>query len=227
MGLDIYAHRVKKSVADKYGLSMDVNERSDIHNALDKETAIKFETTTKAMVSYLRRVHKNCNETDYRNEYYRFLKRLKKNIPLYKKYEYKFDVLGYNAYNDNLVKVLNPNEVEAIFNEELKHCFTPEDVYFRKVNFVYAFFSNEMVNESCIVDKTRIGQLKDACEDVLAHKGDVSYAQSVLPTQGGFFFGSTDYDDWYWNDVKECLTKIKRLYKSMGEDDFVLWDFSW
>ena len=90
---------------------------------------------------------------------------------MYKKYDYKFDALGYDAYNDNLVKVLNPNEVETIFNEELKHCFTPEDVYFRKVNFVYAFFSDEMVNESCIVDKTRIGQLKDACEDVFGAQG--------------------------------------------------------
>lgn len=226
MGLDIYAHRVKKSVADKYELSMD-SEREKIHDALDKETEIAFENVTKGMLRYLYIVYKKQTPDEYRTSYIAFIKRLKKRIPLYRQYDYKLENLGYDCYNNSLKKLLTPDEVSEVFKNELQHCFTPEDVYFRKVNFVYAFFSNEMVDESCIVDKTRIGQLKDACEDVLAHKGDVSYAQSVLPTQGGFFFGSTDYDEWYWHDVKDCLTKIKRLYKSMGEDDFVLWDFSW
>lgn len=226
MGLDIYAHRVKKSVADKYELSMD-SERELIHHALDKETGIAFENVTKGMLKYLYGVYKKQTPDEYRTSYIAFIKRLKKRIPLYRNYDYKLENLGYDSYNNSLKKLLTPDEVSEVFKNELKHCFAPEDVYFRKVNFVYAFFSNEMVNESCIVDKTRIGQLKDACEDVLAHKGDEDYAQSVLPTQGGFFFGSTNYDDWYWHDVKDCLTKIKRLYKSMGEDDFVLWDFSW
>lgn len=226
MGLDIYAHRVKKSVADKYELSMD-SEREMIHHALDKETGIAFENVTKGMLKYLYGVYKKQTVYEYRTSYIAFIKRLKKRIPLYRNYDYKLENLGYDSYNNSLKKWLTPDEVSEVFKNELKHCFAIEDVYFRKVNFVYAFFSNEMVNESCIVDKTRIGQLKDACEDVLAHKGNVEYAQSVLPTQGGFFFGSTDYDDWYWHDVKDCLTKIKRLYKSMGEDDFVLWDFSW
>lgn len=226
MGLDIYAHKISKEVADKYELSMD-SERELIHHALDKETGIAFENVTKGMLKYLYGVYKKQTPDEYRTTYIAFIKRLKKRIPLYRNYDYKLENLGYDSYNNSLKKLLTPDEVSEVFKNELKHCFAPEDVYFRKVNFVYAFFSNEMVNESCIVDKTRIGQLKDACEDVLAHKGNVEYAQSVLPTQGGFFFGSTDYDDWYWHDVKDCLTKIKRLYKSMGEDDFVLWDFSW
>lgn len=226
MGLDIYAHKISKEVADKYELSMD-SEREKIHDALDKETEIAFENVTKGMLRYLYRIYKKQTPDEYRTSYIAFIKRLKKRIPMYRNYDYKLGSLGYNIYDNSLDNLLTPDEVSEAFKYELKHCFAPEDVYFRKVNFVYAFFSNEMVNESCIVDKTRIGQLKDACEDVLAHKGDVSYAQSVLPTQGGFFFGSTDYNDWYWHDVKDCLTKIKRLYKSMGEDDFVLWDFSW
>lgn len=227
MGLDIYAHRVTKAVIDKYDLSMDVNEIGAINDALRQETANKFKKTTNAMLSYLRKVHKACNEKEYRNEYYGFIKRLKKNLPLYKMYNYKFDALGYNAYSNELVKVLTPNEVETIFDYELKHCFIIEDAYFRKVNFIYAFFIKELENESCIVDKHRISQLIDACEDVLAHYKDEDYAQEVLPTQSGFFFGSTLYDDWYWEDVKNCLTQMKRLYKSMSDDDFVLWHFSW
>jgi hypothetical protein len=226
MGLDIYAHKISRAVADKYELSMD-SERVKIHDALDKETKIAFESVTKGMLRYLYVVYKKQTPDEYRTTYIAFIKRLKKKIPMYRNYDYKLGSLGYNSYNNSLERLLTPDEVSEVFKNELKHCFAPEDVYFRKVNFVYAFFSNEMVNESCIVDKTRIGQLKDACEDVLAHKGNVRYAQRVLPTQGGFFFGSTEYDDWYWHDVKDCLTKIKRLYKSMEEGEFVLWDFSW
>jgi hypothetical protein len=27
--------------------------------------------------------------------------------------------------------------------------------------------------------------------------------------------------------VKDCLKQMTKLHKSMGDDDFVLWDFSW
>ena len=101
------------------------------------------------------------------------------------------------------------------------------DAYFRKVNFIYEYFRNDMVNESCIVDKSRIGNLIDLCEDVLSHKGDEDYARENLPTTSGFFFGSTDYDDWYWHDVKDCIKQMRKLYKAMSDDDFVVWDFSW
>ena len=30
-------------------------------------------------------------------------------------------------------------------------------------------------------------------------------AESLLPTQGGFFFGGTDYDEYYMNDVDETI----------------------
>ena len=40
---------------------------------------------------------------------------------------------------------------------------------------------------------------------------DPSVAQELLPTQSGFFFGSTNYDQYYIQDVKdtiECLEKL-------------------
>ncbi len=32
---------------------------------------------------------------------------------------------------------------------------------------------------------------------------DLTVAKELLPTQAGFFFGGTDYDQWYINDLKE------------------------
>ena len=65
------------------------------------------------------------------------------------------------------------------------------------------------------------------CESVLEREGDEDYASENLPTTDGFFFGSTEYDQWYWHDVKDCLKQMRKLYKAMSDDDFVVWDFSW
>ena len=76
------------------------------------------------------------------------------------------------------------------------------------------------------MNKCDIGRLISTCEQVLKKKNE-DFAKEVLPTTSGFLFGSTDYDDWYWHDVKDCLKQMRKLYKSMDDDDFVLWDFSW
>lgn len=33
----------------------------------------------------------------------------------------------------------------------------------------------------------------------------------LLPTQGGFFFGSTDYDEWYVGDIKDTIEILEEI----------------
>ena len=106
MGLDIYAHKMSKEVADKYELSMD-SEREKIHYALDKETEIAFENVTNGMLRYLYIVYKKQTPDEYRTSYIAFIKRLKKRIPLYHQYDYKLENLGYDCYNNSLKKIAN------------------------------------------------------------------------------------------------------------------------
>ena len=226
MGLDIYARIVKKSVADKYDISP-MSSHSDIFEALEKEAKKDFKRSTSAMLRHLRKVHKGNNDLGYRNEYGNFINRLKKNIAWYSHYNYKLKPLGYDCYTNELLEVKHPDEVEHVFNKDSNEIFAVSDAYFRKVNFIYEYFRNDMKNESCIVEKSRIGNLIDICERVLKHEGDEDYAKENLPTTGGFFFGSTEYDKWYWEDVKDCIKQMRKLYKSMFDDDFVVWDFSW
>lgn len=42
-------------------------------------------------------------------------------------------------------------------------------------------------------------------------------AANLLPTQSGFFFGSTNYDEWYMQDIEET---IEILTKALEEIDF-------
>lgn len=39
---------------------------------------------------------------------------------------------------------------------------------------------------------------------------DPRVAHELLPTSEGFFFGSTDYDQWYWSDIKDTVKIIDR-----------------
>ena len=34
--------------------------------------------------------------------------------------------------------------------------------------------------------------------------------EKLLPTQGGFFFGGTGYDEYYFQDVKETVVKLQK-----------------
>lgn len=49
---------------------------------------------------------------------------------------------------------------------------------------------------------------------------DASVAEELLPTQEGFFFGGTQYDEWYVDDLKNTVEIIDKVLK-MPQD----WDF--
>lgn len=49
---------------------------------------------------------------------------------------------------------------------------------------------------------------------------DSSVAEKLLPPQSGFFFGSTTYDDWYVDDLKDTIKMIEKILK---ETDFDLY----
>jgi hypothetical protein len=76
--------------------------------------------------------------------------------------------------------------------------------YFRKVNFLVLFFEKQLCCEienmtDLEVEKDNIEELLCRCNEVLA---DHSLAKTLLPTIGGFFFGSTEYDEYYFKDVE-------------------------
>jgi len=49
---------------------------------------------------------------------------------------------------------------------------------------------------------------------------DPSVAEELLPTQAGFFFGGTDYDQYYYNDIKETAESLKKLLEEDESGDF-------
>jgi hypothetical protein len=51
---------------------------------------------------------------------------------------------------------------------------------------------------------------------------DPRVAHELLPTQEGFFFGGTDYDEWYVQDLKDTVMQIDRAL-GLGEE----WNFEY
>ena len=220
MGLDIFAHRVKANQL----VSSNINE---IYERVNADAQKKFKNKCNKLLIELGKAYNEseikCSPSIYYDAFENFKNKLKKDIR-YKTYEFSF------PFADK--KVFSYNEVFEKMDNEIKYYYKIHDVYFRKVNFIYAFFQDILVDESCLVSKNAIVELMDYCKDVLEHHktdadGGVAYAEANLPTQAGFFFGSTEYDKWYFNDVKDCWIQMGKLLHSLKEGDMVLWCFSW
>ena len=70
----------------------------------------------------------------------------------------------------------------------------------------------------------KLEELLDTCKEVLE---DHSLAKRLLPTADGFFFGSTKYDEWYFNNIEETINIIEPVIdfmKHMSEIKDCTWD---
>ena len=57
---------------------------------------------------------------------------------------------------------------------------------------------------------------------------DPSVAMGLLPTTSGFFFGSTDYDEYYVNDIKETIDIVTKVLETTDfEKEMVYYVSSW
>jgi hypothetical protein len=88
---------------------------------------------------------------------------------------------------------------------------TEELGYWRKANQIHRWFVENVQDgvDNCgeyFVSKTDLQSLLDVC---LAVKLDHSQAEELLPAASGFFFGNTDYDEWYYNDIDHTIVILK------------------
>lgn len=96
-----------------------------------------------------------------------------------------------------------------------------EVAYFRKYNFLIP--AMEKILETKIengqfynVDEEVIKKLRDRCKLVMENH---DYAKELLPTTEGFFFGNTDYDEYYFNDVEQVYNECNKMLENMSKSD--------
>jgi hypothetical protein len=79
--------------------------------------------------------------------------------------------------------------------------------YWRKANAVHDWFVKNVQDgeDDCgyyHVSREQLEHLRDTCQQVLAER---ERAHELLPTTQGFFFGGTDYDEWYFNGLESTI----------------------
>ncbi len=96
--------------------------------------------------------------------------------------------------------------------------------YWRKANHIHQWFVEKCQEgkdecQNSWVSRERLRELLELCKKVLKNK---KLAKKELPAPVGFFFGGTDYDEYYFGDLKET---IKIIEKCLKLPDY--WDFEY
>lgn len=94
--------------------------------------------------------------------------------------------------------------------------------YWRKANAIHAWFVKHCQNgvDDCgnyYVEREKLKELRELCQRVIDFK---HLANELLPTQSGFFFGGTDYDDYYYSDLKQTIEIIDAALELPESWDF-------
>ena len=96
--------------------------------------------------------------------------------------------------------------------------------YWRKSNQIHKWFVDNVQGgtDDCgnyYVSRDQLKELREVCQKVLDNH---ALAEQLLPVSEGFFFGSNNYDQWYFNDLEDT---IKIIDDALAMPDG--WDFEY
>ncbi len=94
----------------------------------------------------------------------------------------------------------------------------------RKSNQVHRWFVENVQkgDDDCkryYVTLEKLAELVDLCKQVLANN---ALAETLLPTQQGFFFGSDEYDEMYFLDLQDTVLLVEPV---LQDREWLDWDF--
>jgi hypothetical protein len=122
----------------------------------------------------------------------------------------------------NEVIVKTNGEIDSRIKPERIRYIVEEVGYWRKANQIHKWFVDNVQegNDNCgnyYVNSTTLEELLELCKKVQA---DHSLAESLLPSASGFFFGGTEYDEWYFDSIDNTITIIEECLEDENADDF-------
>ena len=114
--------------------------------------------------------------------------------------------------------------------------------YWRKANQVHNFFVQECQNgiDECqlsMISKEALEELLDRCKraisvkDIYLNDGILKDGEGIeeyLPTTSGFFFGGTEFNEWFFQDVEETIELIEKVFEETDfETQVICYRSSW
>jgi hypothetical protein len=99
--------------------------------------------------------------------------------------------------------------------------------YWRKANQIHKWFVDNIQEgkdecQETYVDPNKLRDLQSLCARVVE---DPSLGPTLLPSSSGFFFGNTEYDEYYLDDVRETLDWLNDFLLKFDVGTLKGWDF--
>lgn len=126
-------------------------------------------------------------------------------------------------HRESVVVTKGGTEHPNIKSNRVKY-ITEEVGYWRKANAIHKWFVDNVQGgkDDCgtySVTRKNLQELLDLCNLIIEDK---SKASELLPSQSGFFFGSTEYDEWYYRDLEETV----KIMEDCLSDDAAEFEYS-
>lgn len=124
-------------------------------------------------------------------------------------------------YLDNITDEQYDKLLPSVKNNYIYRDNETEVAYFRKVNFLLPYFGYEENLSDLEVCKEKIEALVADCERELNH-------EDVLTPQGGFFFGNTAKDEFFYSSVKNVRDTFANILKETDwENEIIVMSCWW
>lgn len=102
-----------------------------------------------------------------------------------------------------------------------------EVAYWRKFNALHGWFVENCQDgiDECQYSSIGEEQLKELV-DLLEES--LTSGKALLEPVGGFFFGSTEVDSWYWDDVRRTHEELKDILENTDfSTHYLMYSSSW
>lgn len=106
-------------------------------------------------------------------------------------------------------------------------------MYWRKANMIHNWFiKNANIDENvtsinCVPIRVDKGDLKELRDDIECVLQDHTRAEEILPTCAGFFFGDTEYNHYYYEELFDTYLKLGKLIKELRNDGSEIYYMCW
>lgn len=101
-------------------------------------------------------------------------------------------------------------------------------MYWRKANQIHAWFVENVQGgeDDCKnyeLDTEQLTELRDLCEQVLVNN---ELAEELLPVLGGFFYGSYEYDGYYFEQIQHTYNELTKIIEA-NPNSYFTYRASW
>jgi hypothetical protein len=105
--------------------------------------------------------------------------------------------------------------------------------YWRKANMVHRYLYENRKHknikdfEPMYIEKEVLEKLLYLAHQVMKEKDNIlaekeeNIAKELLPTQSGFFFGSTEYNNMYFDDIELTIKQIEQILSELKAEEFI------